>query len=355
MNWPEASELEGFPDHLYIELTDRCNLRCKHCYLGARPGGQHTVDGRLVRAALSEFAAMGGRTVTFSGGEPLLHPDWKSLLAHAGYVGLSCTLISNGTILDKEGIETLVQLGVRIGLSIDGSQAATHDAIRGPGSFARVQAALMSLAAVGAHSQVIACFTPTRRNLNELIPWAKMLNREGFHHLYVSVLEERGRERAHDLELSLDTEGRVHLLTQLVLLLTHPGLEMHVDTGHLTYFFSRLLGEWDGLGDPMEGTLRVAPTGQVHLTAYVDDEDFLLGSLYEGSLREYCRSERVRALFAEATRRLAGLPACRDCPYWIVCGGGSPARAYAKHRCLSAPDEFCEAKRVFLERWYRAL
>ncbi len=355
MTGPRQGEAPGSPDHLYLEITDRCNLGCKHCYLGAHPGGRHMMQGRAVRAALSDFAAMGGRTVSFSGGEPLLHPEWKSLLAHAARLGLGCTLITNGTMLDKEAIDASVRLGARIALSIDGSQAATHDAIRGRGNFARVQTALKNLGAIGAQGQVIVCFTPMRRNLNDLIPLAKALHRDGFHQLYVSLLEDRGRKRAHDRELSLDTGERVRLLTQLVLLLTDPSLAMHVDTGHLTYFFERLLGKPDGLGDPIEGTLRVAPTGQVYLSAYVDDEAFRLGSLQEANLRECFLSERVRVLYAQARERQDGLPACRDCPHWIVCGGGSPARAYANNGCLSTPDEFCEAKRIFLERWYRAV
>ena len=346
-----AERLEP-PDHLYIELTDRCNLRCKHCYLSAGAGGKQTLDTGLVKTILSDFAAMGGYSVAFSGGEPLLLPDWASIVAEARSLGLATTVVTNGTLLSEKAISTLLNYEVTIAISLDGQQAETHDAIRGKGSFQRVRAALDRLVAVGAQEKVVVCFTPTRRNLLELPSLAAMLGGEGFRSIYLSLLEERGRERSNAPELSLDLADKRKLLKQLVTLLTQKDLELHLETGHLRYFFTRILQSWDGLGDPMEGTLRITSGGQVFLTAYVDDERFLLGILPELNLRQCWQSERAHQLFAEVEQRLCGPPACQECPYWIVCGGGSPARAYARNGCLMEPDDFCEAKRLFLDDWF---
>lgn len=347
-----TAERLGPPDHLYIELTDRCNLRCKHCYLSAGAGGKNTLDIGLVKTILSDFAAMGGYSVAFSGGEPLLVPNWTSIVAEARSLGLATTIVTNGTLLDGKAISTLLNHEVTIAISLEGQQAKTHDAIRGKGSFERVRAALDRLVAVGAQEKVVVCFTPTRRNLLELPALAAMLAADGFRRIYVSLLEERGRERTNAPELSLNSADKGQLLRQLMSLLTQEDLELHLETGHLRYFFTRILQGWDGLGDPMEGTLRITSGGQVFLTAYVDDERFLLGSLPELSLRQCWHSERARQLLAEAERRLTGPPGCLECPYWIVCGGGSPARAYASHGCLMEPDDFCQAKRLFLEDWF---
>jgi sulfatase maturation enzyme AslB (radical SAM superfamily) len=72
------------------------------------------------------------------------------------------------------------------------------------------------------------------------------------------------------------------------------------------------------------------------------------------SLQECWQSEQLRRLFDEAAERRRGVPACQDCPYWLVCGGGSPARAYAAHGTMLMPDDLCEAKQVFLDSWFQA-
>lgn len=348
-----ASLGQTAPDHLYIELTNRCNLRCKHCYLSAGPVGQEALDPALVHRAISEFSAMAGRSVSFSGGEPLLYRGWQELVSLAIACGLETTVVTNGTLLNDRNADTLVEAGARIALSVDGCCAATHDLIRGEGSFCKVRAAMQRLAARSVQQNVIVCFTPTKPNIGELSPLARMLASEGFSQMYISVLESRGRETAHSDELRPDTGDQVRLLIQLAALISDPQLGMHVDTGHLKYFFSRLFEGWDGLGDPIEGTLRVAPTGDVFLTAYVDNQQFRLGSLYDDGLQQCWFSERTNHLLAEAGRRALGTGSCCECPYWIVCGGGSVARAFSRAGSFAEPDEFCEARIRFLDLWYQ--
>jgi len=151
--------------------------------------------------------------------------------------GLETTLITNGTLLNDRNADTLVEAGARIALSVDGCCAATHDLIRGEGSFCKVRAAMQRLAARSVQQNVIVCFTPTKPNIGELNPLARMLSSEGFSQMYVSVLESRGRETTHSDELRPDTGDQVRLLIQLAALISNPQLGIHVDTGHLKYFF----------------------------------------------------------------------------------------------------------------------
>ncbi|MCL7412654.1 MAG: radical SAM protein, partial [ANME-2 cluster archaeon] len=64
--------------YLLVHTTTRCNLKCKHCYLGASTGEDMTMD--VFRQIVDEFIAMGGLKIMLSGGEPLLHPNiWEFL------------------------------------------------------------------------------------------------------------------------------------------------------------------------------------------------------------------------------------------------------------------------------------
>ena len=352
---PMTSTITGrVPDHLYIEITDQCNLRCKHCYLSAGPDGSRMIEGALIQKALANYAEIGGHSVAFSGGEPLLHPDLLNFVAFAGLQGLHATVVTNGTLLQEPVDEFLLNCGATLAISVEGPDAETHDAIRGAGSFKQVIAMLDRIMARGAQDSLIICFTPTRQNVHTLFSLAAWLSRNGYRRLYISLLEERGRELGNKLALSLDHIGRVQLLTQLSLLLTATDLNIEIDAGHLRYFFNRLLyGTADR--DPMESTLRISPSGQVYLTAYIDDAQFSLGNLNEKSLLACWQTGRYHNLLKEAEKRgECRLPECKNCYYWHVCAGGNPVRAYAMHGTFSLPDDLCEAKTVFLNRWYSA-
>ncbi len=342
------------PDHLYVELTDRCNLACGHCYLGAGPTGARALAAEMVTAMLDDYARLGGESVAFSGGEPLLHPDWERSVRRAHSLGLRVTVVTNGVRLRERPLEALLEAQATIAVSVDGAEADSHDAMRGAGSFRRVREALGRLAEAKAQARTIICFTPTRRNLGEFGKLARDVAAEGFRHLYVSLLEVRGRANGHKDDLALDVHGQVALLKELALL-QRGDPDLYVETGHLRYMFARLFEGWEPSGDPMEATLRVAPDGAVYLTAYVDDDAFRLGSLGESNLRDCWNSPRTRWLIEQSGERALGLVPCRNCPYWVACGGGSPARAFAVHGRFDAPDDWCEAKREFLEGWYRAL
>jgi radical SAM protein with 4Fe4S-binding SPASM domain len=281
-----------------------------------------------------------------------LYHGWQQCVSYAIACGLETTIVTNGSLLNDRSIHMLVEAGATIALSVDGCRADTHDLIRGKGSFCKVRAAMRRLAVRSAQQNVIVCFTPTKPNIGELSSVARMLAGEGFQRLYISALENRGRETMYSDELQPGTDDQLRLLIQLAALMLDSGLGIHLDTGHLKYFFSRLLEGSNGLRDPIEGTVRIAPTGEVYLTAYVDSQDFILGTLHDVGLKECWFSERTRYLLAKAGLGAEGMGSCRECPYWIVCGGGSVARAFARTGSFAEPDEFCQAKIRFLDLWY---
>jgi radical SAM protein with 4Fe4S-binding SPASM domain len=291
--------------------------------------------------------------VSFSGGEPLLYDGWEELVRRSVDCGLETAVVTNGTLLNDRNTERLASTGATVALSIDGACEETHDRIRGRGSFAKTRAAMRRLAAHGMRQRVIVCFTPMKPNIRELPALVSLLAGDGFRHLYISALESRGREVRNAASLWPDTADRVDLLGELADLTMAQAPAVEVDTGHLRYFFSRLYAGWDGTGDPIEGTARVSPSADVFLTAYVDDERFRLGSLVDASLAACWFSRPTRDLLAAAASRAAGEGACRDCAYWLVCGGGSTARAFAQTGSFASPDEFCEAKVQFLEQWFQ--
>ncbi len=119
-----------------LNLTERCNLSCAHCYLDAKvlkEGATDELDTEDLKRVLGEIAAVGPEAmVVLTGGEPLLRHDIEELAAHASALGLMVVIGTNGMLLRPERIRKLQQAGVAgVGISVDSLRPEHHDAFRG--------------------------------------------------------------------------------------------------------------------------------------------------------------------------------------------------------------------------------
>ncbi len=127
-----APELHIRPIAAECFLTDNCNLRCISCTCW-----HENTTGELSedewRSVVDQLAQLGFIKINFTGGEALIRRDAARIIAHAREAGISdLHLNSNGLLLDEDRIDEVIAAGVRsFNVSIDGPDAATHDAIRG--------------------------------------------------------------------------------------------------------------------------------------------------------------------------------------------------------------------------------
>jgi radical SAM protein with 4Fe4S-binding SPASM domain len=137
------------PTSVDIELTNRCNLRCKMCWFHGEHGtGDRYRDSEMETGTILELInqlAAYRPHVYFGGGEPFTRGDFLTILAHAKSVALPLSLTTNGTLLDQPKIEKLTELGIDdINVSIDGPEAL-HDKRRGQGTFRKAMSNMQCL------------------------------------------------------------------------------------------------------------------------------------------------------------------------------------------------------------------
>jgi len=123
------------PIYITWEITNACNLHCKHCLL---PDIGHPLDDELNTKeafdVVDKIVDAGARNVLFSGGEPLLRSDILEIANYASQ-NITLSLQTNGYFLEESALE-LRNIGFKhIQVSIDGSSAKSHDFLRGKGSF----------------------------------------------------------------------------------------------------------------------------------------------------------------------------------------------------------------------------
>ncbi|KMP12396.1 hypothetical protein UR09_01320 [Candidatus Nitromaritima sp. SCGC AAA799-A02] len=133
---PSLSEKLEF---LWLEITNRCNLRCVHCYAGSEPTQPLTSLMKLKDwcRVLVEAASLGCRKVQFIGGEPTVYPHIRKLISEAREIGFDfIEVYTNGTNLNEKLCSFLKANEVNLAYSLYGSQPFVHDAITTrPGSF----------------------------------------------------------------------------------------------------------------------------------------------------------------------------------------------------------------------------
>jgi len=127
--------------YLLLNITNICNLSCKHCYL--QDPGRLEIGLDVFEKAVSQFEEMGGLKLMISGGEPLTHSRFWELMEILQSYELRVVVLSNGTLIDKTTARKLSRYVHEVQVSIDGIHS--HDLIRGKGSYARSMKGISNL------------------------------------------------------------------------------------------------------------------------------------------------------------------------------------------------------------------
>ena len=158
------------PSLRYLEhlVTERCNLRCRHCYLGKATQRELTVEN--IKKGLDDFEAIGGLRVLVSGGEPMMHSQFWDINALLPGYSFRTVLLTNGLFI--EDVDTARRLNFHeVQVSIDGI-GPSHDLIRGTGTFER---ALMSVSILKDAGVDVSVATMAHRGNHRDFPRMKRL------------------------------------------------------------------------------------------------------------------------------------------------------------------------------------
>lgn len=129
---------------LFIEMTDRCNERCIHCYAESAPECSNRLKLDEIKVVLKEARTLGNPTVQFTGGDPLIHPDIIEAVAAArNFDYKTLEIYTNGLALSDTMLKHLLPHRPNFAFSIYSHDADVHDHItQVPGSHTRTLAAI---------------------------------------------------------------------------------------------------------------------------------------------------------------------------------------------------------------------
>lgn len=325
------SELLTAPVNVTWEITNRCNLKCRHC-LSAELMRQ--CDGELdfdqCARFIDELDRMKVFQINFGGGEPFLRDDFLDILEYAHRKGITTCVSTNGTMLTEGLAKKLAAMELLyIQVSLDGASADTNDAIRGKGTFPRIMSGIETLVNAG-FPHLSTNTVVTSVNFKEILDIYRLGRRYG-----VKTRLSRFRPSGDARKV---WEGYHLTATQIKELSVFLNAYRDVLTGDS--FFSITSEARRELGLNMCGaakmTLSVSPDGTVYPCAFLQDPFFVSGNVKRDSLETIWREAPALAMLRDIR-----IESCERCSRFTLCHGGCPAVAYYLTRSLNHSDPEC--------------
>jgi heme b synthase len=333
------------------EVTRSCNLACVHCRASSLRGPYSgELDTAQCFRLLDQIAAFAKPVIILTGGEPLMRADIYDIAAYGTGKGLRMVLATNGTFVTEEIARKMIASGIqRVSVSIDGRDAASHDAFRGvPGAFAGSFQGIEMMKRAGLEFQINT--TVTRMNLKQVPEILQMALAWGAaaHHIFLLVPTGRGREMAdqaispQEYEETLNWFYEAGLTSPIQLKATcaphymrivhqRGGAKAHAHAPH-------------GEGGPLHAMTRgclggsafcfISHTGQAQPCGYLEID---CGQVKEKDFREIW--ERSPDFLKLRDLNLYG-GKCGPCEFLKVCGG-CRARAYEATGDYLAEEPLC--------------
>ncbi len=333
-------------NQVYFYLVEGCNLACRHCWLAPKfdPGASRTpvLPVELFEKVIREAKPLGLSGIKLTGGEPLLHPRFDTLLDIVEGEGLDLTIETNGLLVTPALAKRIAGFPSRfVSVSLDGADAQTHEWVRGvPGSFAAATRAVQCLAEAGAPPQVI--FSLMRGNAHQVEDIIRLSERLGASSVKFNIIQPTARgARLHEVEDALTIPEYIEIGRKVDSeLASRTGLRLCYDYPPAFRPLSRLAADDAICG--ILGIIGVLASGHYALCGIGEHiPEFVFGDVRTSPLTEiWLHHPLLAALRRDLPGRLEGI--CSTCLMAGRCFGACVAQNMYRTSNLLAPFWFCE-------------
>jgi len=326
--------------------TRTCNLKCVHCYMDS---DARKYEGELsteeAKSFIDDLAEFNVPVLLFSGGEPLIRPDFFELAEYARDKGIRPTLSTNGTLITREVAQRIKDIGVAyVGISLDGLREV-NDKFRGrSGAFEAAMQGIQNCVAV--NQRVGLRFTINSHNLAELdnifdFIEEENINRVCFYHL---VYSGRGNQMVEEDVSPAESRQAMETIIRRTVDFEKRGLRKEVLTvdNHCdgVYLYLRALKENPEKAQSIKDLIgrnggnrsgiafgAVDPAGYVHPDQFTQHISF--GNVRERKFGDIWTDMSHPILAGLKDRKPLLKGRCAKCQFLDICNGNFRTRAQA--------------------------
>lgn len=350
---------EGMGPVVVWNSTRTCNLKCRHCYMSSDAKKyQNELTTAEAKQFIDDLADFNVPVLLFSGGEPLIRPDFFELADYAAKKGVRPTLSTNGTLITPEVARKIKDIGVGyVGISLDGLREV-NDKFRGKaGAFEAAMNGIKNCVAVD--QRVGLRFTINHHNIQELenifdFIEEENINRVCFYHL---VYSGRGNQMMDEDVTAEESRRAMDIIIRRTRDFEERGLKKEILTvdNHCdgVYMYLKALQEGkDELAQQikkyiaMNGGNRsgmafaeVDPLGYVHPDQFTQHHTF--GNVHERKFGDIWQDTTNPIMAGLKDRKPLLKGRCSKCKFLDNCNGNFRTRAEARTGDFWESDPSC--------------
>ena len=350
---------EGAGPVVVWNSTRTCNLKCRHCYMSS--DAKKYADELTTEEAkrfIDDLAEFKVPALLFSGGEPLIRPDFFELATYAAAKGVRPTLSTNGTLITREVAQKLKDIRVGyVGISLDGLQDV-NDKFRGmDGAFEAAMQGIKNCVAVD--QRVGLRFTINHHNIQELDNIFDFIERENINRVcfYHLVYSGRGNAMMNEDVTAEESRRAMDIIIRRTKDFEERGLEKEILTvdNHCdgVYMYLKAMAEGDAAlakqikkyiamnGGNRSGMAfgEVDPLGYVHPDQFTQHHTF--GNVRERKFGDIWTDTANPIMAGLKDRKPLLKGRCSKCQYLDNCNGNFRTRAEAKTGDFWESDPSC--------------
>lgn len=327
-------------DALNLLITNKCNLRCVHCYSSSGKPMINELSGDQWIRVLEEGKKLGAFQVNISGGEPTLHPDFLQIVEYLASVATFKTNLNTNGFLLPDGWEySIAKAFDNVQVSIDNPDLIKHDIFRQKkGCFKKSLASIERLQEAGVQTSVGFVLTPESiDNLEELICLCEKI---GVKKVNVGLVANVGRAKSNKL-VTIQQDGKPdlvfmgHVYRKMIdvsqrVSCVEIDLPFRVDSNFLEVKEKNRICDGDN-----NQIVFIMPDGNVLPCEKLPVDRFACGNVTQQSLSDIWHTEKMKYFKLMNPRQLSK---CGNCSLLKMCGGACVARAFHSCGSLDSPD-----------------
>lgn len=303
----------------WLEVTQRCNMRCVHCY----EGKEHFETDNAISfekwiSILDELSEVGCKNIQFIGGEPTLYSKLPELLDYAHQIGFkSIVIFSNLSNLSEKLLKSIVNSGCKIRFSIYGSNALIHESVTQiKGSFDKLVKNLKIL--IENHVKVSPATIIMKENETDKENIPKFLK---------SISSSFGTEseRFDEIRKVYGGNQEKHMVKNPTCVKNHPGF-----IANKSYFDNSV-----NKNTCWHGKFAISTNGDVYPCEF--ERSIVYGNVNKQSVKEILNSPILNKCWGMSFKHINF---CKDCEYRFACKDCRPL-GYADRGILTDKSYRC--------------
>lgn len=314
----------------YIEINSQCNLSCVYCYHSER------FDNRLSSETLfnifKQLNLLGATEIKISGGEPLLHPEFETIIRILKKMDFSIELVTNGTMINDLNAKFLASNIDKLVISLDSHDCNTNNLTR-PQSYQLVINGIDALKKAGClNIYVGAVATKKNTDVEGFVNWCERNSIKGI--IFESIHRE-GKAKKIFENYFLEYSDYMIYRQKLLKLKKKSSVEISA------------LPDFGGGCMLVENIPIIRPRidydGDVYLCRSFLDKEMSVGNILKDDLKSILENKKTQKIIDELKKRQEKIEKCHKC--FIsnrICRGGCAAQAYNRTGTLFDIDDLCE-------------